>query len=187
MKPEKNETQLIVLNDSNLNWNKIYNARIAEGPGAGQICKMEEAYELAKQNGLDLVIFKKGFIKNSVNEPAIVKIMDFSKFCYEKKKKEKEIAKKQRETTQKTKEVKFHLGIGESDYNYKLEHIKEFLNDNDRVNCQIVLRGREKFNDVVINEFTRKLENDCKEFAVFSKQFTRQGNTISGILEKIRK
>lgn len=184
MKIDNNSNQVVVLNDSNLTWYKKFNARIVEGPGINTVCKMEDAYNVAKQNGIDVVIIKNGILKDGNCIPAIVKLIDYGKFLYDKKKREKENAKKQRESIQKVKEVKFHVGIDDGDYNYKLNHIKEFLDSGDKVNCQIVLRGREKFNDTLINSFVDKLTASCIEFADFIKKFDRQGNLISGILVK---
>lgn len=186
MKNEINSriNQFEVVDESNISWHRKFSARIVEGPNANTICKMEEAYEIAKNTGNDLIVIKKGFYKDGIDVPAIVKITDYNKFIYEQKKHEKENAKKQRESIQKVKEVKFHIGIGDGDYNYKLNHIKEFLENGDKVNCQIILRGREKYNENIIIEFLNRLTNDCEKFAEFVKKFNRNDNNISGLLIK---
>lgn len=145
-----------------------------------EITKGYNAIEIAEENNLDLVVI------NPNIKPMIVKIMDYKKFVYNQKKQEKEQAKKNRANIQKIKEVKFHLGIGENDYNYKINHIKEFIKDNCRVKCQIFLRGREvEMKDLAMDLVNRIIES-CSSFANQAGKTLINGNTINFEFLKIK-
>lgn len=143
-----------------------------------QITSGSNAFEIANNLGLDLVII------NSNVKPMIVKIMDYKKFVYNQKKNEKEQAKKNRASIQKLKEIKFHLNIGENDFNYKINHIKEFINDNCKVRCQIFLRGREIDLTEMIDKLCAKIIQSCSTFSTLQKHPVKAGNTLNFELVK---
>lgn len=97
----------------------------------------QDALKLANEKGLDLVEIA------AAAKPPVCKIMDYSKYKFEKIKKEKEAKKKQRQHQVDIKEIKFRPKIEEHDYNVKLKHIKRFLEDGDKVKIIIRYRGRE--------------------------------------------
>lgn len=138
-----------------------------------EITKGYKALEIAENNGLDLVVV------NPNIKPMIVKIMDYKKFVYNQKKQEKEQAKKNRANAVKVKEVKFHLNIGENDFNYKINHIKEFIEDNCKVKVQIFLRGRENDMKDFIKELVDRIIQACSEFATLAGKITYAGNTVN--------
>lgn len=123
--------------------------------------------------GLDLVII------NQKTTPVIGKIIDYQKFLYLQKKSEKEQLKKNKANAVKIKEVKFHLNIGKNDYDYKINHIKNFIDNGYKVKCQIFLRGREnEFKDLV-DEMTKQIIESCCEFSQLTDKPSSQGNTIN--------
>lgn len=138
-----------------------------------EITKGYKALEIAENNGLDLVVV------NPSIKPMIVKIMDYKKFVYNQKKQEKEQAKKNRANAVKVKEVKFHLNIGENDFNYKINHIKEFIEDNCKVKVQIFLRGRENDMKDFIKELIDRIIQACNEFATLAGKIMYAGNTVN--------
>lgn len=73
-------------------------------------------------------------------EPPVVKIIDFNKFLYLKKKKEKEIKNKTAKTV--IKEIRFGPNTDEHDFNFKLNHAKKFLEDGAKVKAYVHFRGR---------------------------------------------
>ena len=73
--------------------------------------------------------------------PPVCKLMDYSKFRYEKAKKAKEAKKKQKVI--QNKEVRFRPNIEENDLKTKVNKAREFLDDGDRVKITIMFRGRE--------------------------------------------
>lgn len=73
-------------------------------------------------------------------DPPVVKIIDYNKFLYLKKKKEKEIKSKTAKTV--IKEIRFGPNTDEHDFNFKLNHAKKFLNDGAKVKAYVHFRGR---------------------------------------------
>jgi translation initiation factor IF-3 len=95
----------------------------------------EEARQMAYDEGLDLV-------EVSANaDPPVCRIMNYDKFRYEQKKKQQEAKKKQ--TVIETKEIKFRPKTEEHDLAFKINHIKKFLSQKNKVKLTMRFRGRE--------------------------------------------
>ena len=73
--------------------------------------------------------------------PPVCKVIDFGKFMYEKKKKEKEAKKKQH--TIQVKELRFRPQTDDHDLEFKTRHAREFLEDGDKVKATVQFRGRD--------------------------------------------
>lgn len=108
----------------------------AEGENAG-IVSRDVALKMARDAGLDLVLIT----EQGREGVPIVKIVDYGKVLYAKKKKQAE-AKKHQKTVQ-IKEIKIRPKIGEHDYLTKLKQASQFLKDGKHVKITIVFRGRE--------------------------------------------
>jgi translation initiation factor IF-3 len=93
----------------------------------------EAAMEIARQEGLDLV----EVAANS--RPPVCRIMDYGKYKYEQKKKK---ASKQSHSAT-LKEVKMRPGTDQHDLNFKLNNVRRFLMDGDKVKVTVMFRGRE--------------------------------------------
>lgn len=104
------------------------------GEQAG-IVPTEVALDRADDAELDLVE-----VAPNANPP-VCRLMDYSKFKYEKAKKAKEAKKKQKII--QNKEVRFRPNIEDHDLNTKVTKAREFLDDGDRVKITIMFRGRE--------------------------------------------
>lgn len=107
-----------------------------EGKQIG-IMPTKEALRLARELGLDLVEVA------PLARPPVCKIMDYEKFLYDQKKRQKEAAKKQKIASD-LKEIRLNLGIGEHDLQFKLRNAEEFLKEGRRVRFVLRLRGRER-------------------------------------------
>ncbi|NPA68907.1 MAG: translation initiation factor IF-3, partial [Chlorobi bacterium] len=83
------------------------------------IYSLDEALRMADDMGLTLIE-----ISPNANPP-VCKILDFQKFIFEQKKKQKELKSKQQKVV--IKEIRFGPNIDEHDFNFKLEHAKKFL------------------------------------------------------------
>lgn len=125
---------------------------------------LAEALSVAKEKGLDLVEVAPGA------KPPVCKVMDFSKYKFEKIKKEKEAKKKQRQHQVDIKEIKFRPKIEEHDYNVKLKHIKRFLTEGDKVKIIIRYRGREMMFQSAGTEIINKVLADVEELGVMEKK-----------------
>jgi translation initiation factor IF-3 len=102
-----------------------------------KIVDIKEALNIAHSKNLDLV----EIVPNS--NPPVCKIIDFKKFLYEKKLKEKEMEKSQRKNASKIKEIRLTYNTGEHDLNFKLKHAINFLEKGDKVKATIFFSGRE--------------------------------------------
>lgn len=98
------------------------------------IYPIEEARKIAEQQGLDLV----EIAPNA--DPPVCRVIDYSKFKYEQKKREKEIKAK----TQKVvvKEIRFGPNTDEHDFNFKLKHARSFLEEGAKVKAYVHFAGR---------------------------------------------
>lgn len=99
-----------------------------------KIVSLQEALNISEQLGLDLVEI------NSSSNPIICKVCDYSKFLYEKKKKDKEKKNSNKHTL---KEVKLGAHIQQHDVDFKLKNTRKFLEHGDKVKAYIQFKGRE--------------------------------------------
>jgi len=119
----------------------------ADGTQLG-IKPLEEALKAAETEGLDLVEIA------PTAQPPVCRVMDYGKFKYEQSKKI-QLAKKKQVIIQ-VKEVKFRPKTDEHDYQFKLRHIRRFLEDKDKVKVSIRFRGREiAFSGQAVNILNR--------------------------------
>jgi translation initiation factor IF-3 len=102
------------------------------------IISSEEALNIAREQGLDLVLIA------PTAKPPVVKIMDYGKYKYQEEKKKKEAKKKQKRI--EVKEIKLSVKIADNDINYKVKHAREFLEAGKHVKFRVFLRGREMAN-----------------------------------------
>lgn len=96
--------------------------------------------------------------------------MDYSKYKFEKNKKEKEARKKQRQHQVDIKEIKFRPKIEEHDYNVKLKHIRRFLTDGDKVKVVIRYKGREMMFLNSGTELLDKIVADVEDLGTMEKK-----------------
>ena len=94
-----------------------------------------DAQTQARNAGLDLVEI------SPTSRPPVCRIMDYGKYRYDLSKKEKQ--SKRNAATTKVKEVQLHPSVGDHDYEVKMRHMKEFLEDGHRVKVSLYFRGRE--------------------------------------------
>lgn len=109
----------------------------------------------AEDMGLDVVVISPNA------KPPVVKIIDYNKFLYEKKKREKEIKAK----TQKTviKEVRFGPNTDDHDFEFKLNHAKGFLQDGAKIKAYVHFKGRaivfKDRGELLLLRFMKELED----------------------------
>jgi len=115
------------------------------------IVPLQEALKLAEEKGLDLVEIA------PQARPPVCKIMDYGKFKYELKKKEREARKKQKEHQIEVKDIRMKVRIDEHDLKVKLKHMREFLEDGDKVRVRIRFRGRENIHPELGEKLFKKI------------------------------
>lgn len=113
-----------------------------------------KALQLAEQRGLDLVEIS----PNAT--PPVCRVIDYSKFLYQQKKRQKELKAKQAKI--EIKEIRFGPQTDDHDYNFKLKHAKEFLSEGDKVKAYVFFRGRsilfKEQGEVLLLRFANDLE-----------------------------
>jgi translation initiation factor IF-3 len=112
------------------------------------------ARQLAEQQNLDLVEIS----PNAV--PPVCKIIDYSKFKYEQKKKQKEIKAKAQKTV--VKEIRFGPNTDDHDFNFKLKHAMKFLEEGAKVKSYVHFAGRsivfKERGEILLLKFAQALE-----------------------------
>src|SRR5574344_3100704 len=120
-----------------------------------RVVPIREALRIADEKELDLVMIS----PNAV--PPVCRVVDFSKFIYQLKKKQKEAKAKQVKI--EVKEIRFGPQTDDHDYNFKLQHAIGFLQDGDKVKAYVFFKGRSiLFKDqgeVLLLRFANDLED----------------------------
>jgi translation initiation factor IF-3 len=98
------------------------------------VYSIQEALKMAEELELDLVEISPNA------DPPVCKIVDYQKFLYQQKKKQKEI--KSKTTKVVLKEIRFGPQTDEHDYNFKLKHAQKFLEDGAKVKAFVFFKGR---------------------------------------------
>ena len=93
-----------------------------------------EALKMAQEQGLDLVEISPNA------DPPVCKIIDYNKFLYDKKKKEKEM--KANAKVSEVKEIRFTPNTDEHDFNFKAKHAENFLKEGNKVKAYVQFKGR---------------------------------------------
>ena len=132
------------------------------------------AVRLAREKGLDLVEVA------ATADPPVCRIIDFGKFQYENKKKANEAKKKQ--VTITVKEVKFRPGTDDHDYNFKMKHARQWLEEGDKVKATIFFRGREMAHPEIGHRILQRLITDLAEVAMPETMPRLEGNQMHTIL-----
>jgi translation initiation factor IF-3 len=126
----------------------------AEGEQHG-IVSTAQALEMAREAGLDLVEVA------DKERPPVCKIMDYGKFKYAQSKKSH-----QKTHQQKLKEIRVRPKTGDHDIETKIQQAKKFLEHNDKVQVNVLFRGREmqhiEEGQRVMNQLLEALQDSCK-------------------------
>lgn len=119
------------------------------------VMSTREAIQLAEEKGLDLVEIS----PNAA--PPVCRIIDYSKFLYQQKKRQKEMKAKQVKI--EVKEIRFGPQTDDHDYNFKLKYAKEFLSEGNKVKAYVFFKGRsilfKEQGEVLLLRFANDLED----------------------------
>lgn len=99
------------------------------------IIPVDEALRLAEERGYDLVEVA------PTARPPVCKLMDYGKFKYEQAKKDRDARKKQQNV--QLKEIRYRPAIEDHDFDFKTNHVAEFLGEGNKVKVTVMFRGRE--------------------------------------------
>ena len=142
----------------------------ADGAQLG-IVSSAQANAMAEEQGLDLV-------KISPNAtPPVCKIMDYSKFCYDQKKREKDAKKNQKVV--EIKEIRMSPSIDTNDFNTKVKAALKFLGDGNRVEVSVRFRGREMAHTNLGEKLLLEFAEVCAESATMEKNPKLEGRFMA--------
>lgn len=115
---------------------------------------IEKALTLAKEQELDLVEI------SPTADPPVCRIVDYNKFLYEKKKKEKEI--KAKAAKSELKEIRFGPNTDDHDFEFKTRHAIKFLEEGNKVKAYVQFRGRaivfQERGELILLKFAERLK-----------------------------
>jgi translation initiation factor IF-3 len=153
---------------------RVREVRLIREDGEQGIMSTQDALELAKEQGLDLVE-----VAPQANPP-VVKILDYGKYKFENEKKVRDSKKKQK--LLKLKEIRMQPKIDDHDLNFKSKHVGEFLAEGNKVKVTIRFRGRElahtELGLVVLKDVLAKIDGEY----VMDKPPAMEGRFMSMVL-----
>ncbi|WP_142455465.1 translation initiation factor IF-3 [Gracilimonas mengyeensis] len=129
--------------------------RVIKPDEGHEVTTVDRALQIAESYQLDLVeVAPKA-------KPPVCKVIDFGKFMYEKKKKEKEAKKKQH--TISVKELRFRPNTDDHDLEFKTRHARDFLEGGDKVKATVQFRGRDMLytekGELLLLQLAKELED----------------------------
>ena len=148
------------------------------GPNGEQlgIRPIKDAITLASYAGFDLVLI------NPNANPQVCKIMDYSKFKYETKKKQKENMKRQRETSLEIKEYRLSVTIDVHDFNTRVVNSQKYLEKGHKIKVSIRFKGREMAHPELGKEVLLRFATALENVAVIEQKPLLEGRYITMIL-----
>ena len=148
-----------------------------EGKQIGVVSR-EEALRMGQDQGLDLVEIGPTAV------PPVVKLIDYSKFLYQLKKKKQE--EKKKTVKSETKEVQMSPFIGAHDFEIKLKRAHEFIEQGDKVRFVLKFRGREITKPALGRAVFTKAIDSLKEVAKVEKEMHMEGKRLIMVLSKVK-
>ena len=137
------------------------------------VYSIQDAQRMAQEQGLDLVEISPNA------DPPVCRIIDYNKFLYEKKKKDKEMKAKAKQS--EVKEIRFTPNTDDHDFNFKAKHAEEFLKEGNKVKAYVQFRGRAiQFKDrgeLLLLKFAERLS----EFGVLEGMPKMEGKRMLAI------
>ena len=157
---------------------RVHDVRIVGEDIESTVMTTREALRLADEKGVDLVEISPNA------QPPVCRLIDYSKFLYQQKKKAKELKAKQVKV--EVKEIRFGPQTGdadEHDFQFKLKHAQEFLNDGNKVKAYVFFKGRsivfKEQGEVLLLRFANDLEDLAKVESMPSLEGKKMFLTLS--------
>ena len=131
---------------------------VGENVEPNLVIPIRQALAMAEQMELDLIEI------SPKADPPVCRIADYQKFLYQQKRKAKEIKAKQVKVV--VKEIRFGPQTDDHDYNFKLKHAENFLNEGAKVKAYVIFRGRsivfKEQGEILLLRFATDLEEIAK-------------------------
>lgn len=170
IKPKRNVPEELV--NENIHFREV----LVIGPEGEQLGTMmrREAIQTARDMGLDLYCVAPNA------QPPVCKILDFGKYHFNEQKKAREAKKKQHVT--EVKPLRLSPVIDQHDFDTKLAHAREWIEDGQKVRIDMKFRGRmitrKEVGEAVMNKFIEQIS----DIAQVDKKPSMEGNTMSVVL-----
>ena len=156
--------------------------RVINPNGSMDIMDRDEAIELAHSKNMNLVQIA---YNPSIHPGSVCKIIDYSKFKYEEKKRKKEQQKKIRANKVDVKEINFTIRIDDNDRRIKINHAKEFIQDGNIVKLSVVLAKRELNRLDYAKQLMKEILNEFDGIAKLEGTPSFEGRFLSCTIKKI--
>lgn len=160
---------------------KSHKVRLVSQDDGVEIMSRDEAISRAKVQHMNLVQIS---FNPSIFPGSICKIIDYAKFKYDEKKRQKEQQKKIRANRAELKEIKFTIRIDDNDKKIKIEHMKEFLSAGDAVKVSIILARREMDRLNLARDMMKEILSNFDGIARLDGKPSLEGRCMSCILKK---
>lgn len=148
------------------------------GPRGEQlgVKQIKDALTLASYAGFDLVLM------NANAKPAVCKIMDYNKFKYENKKRQKENLKKQRESNLDVKEYRLSVSIDIHDFDTRVKNSSKYLEKGHKIKVSIRFKGREMAHPELGKDVLLRFASALKDIAEIEQQPKMEGRIMTMML-----
>jgi translation initiation factor IF-3 len=147
-----------------------------ENPG---IVTLQEALRIAEELELDLVEI------SPAADPPVCKVIDYSKFLYQQKKKQKELKAKQTKIV--VKEIRFGPQTDDHDFNFKVKHAQKFLNEGAKVKAYVFFKGRSILFKEYGEELLKRFADELDEYGKLDQAPTLEGKRMIIVLSSKKK
>jgi len=138
------------------------------------VVPIDKALEYARERDLDLVEV------SAESKPPVCRVLDYSKYKYEQEQKAKAARKHQKQVN--VREIKLRPKIADNDYETKKNHVRRFLNGDDRVKVTIMFRGREQSHPERGTNLLMRLAEDVDDLAVIEQRPIQDGRNMTMLL-----
>ena len=148
------------------------------GPNGEQlgIKSIKDAITLSTYAGFDLVMI------NPNGNPPVCKVMDYNKFKYQNKKKQKENIKKQREANLEMKEYRLSVSIDIHDFNTRVNNSSKYLQKGHKVKASIRFKGREMAHTELGRDVLEKFAARLEDISIIEQAAKLDGRSMTMML-----
>ena len=174
------EVSIIASKERDLYLNEQIRAKevMVIGPNGEQlgVKPIKDALTLSSYAGFDLVLI------NPNGNPPVCKIMDYNKFKYENKKRQKENLKKQRENNLEIKEYRLSVTIDVHDFNTRLNNSSKYLEKGHKIKVSIRFKGREMAHQELGKNVLLRFADALNKISVIEQKPTLDGRVMTMVL-----
>lgn len=153
--------------------------RVIDPDGKTSVVTRNEAMRMAEEFELDLVEIA------PQAKPPVCKIIDYGKFVYELQKREKQ--QKRQQQQQQMKEIRFKWRTDTHDFNFKVKHARQFIEDGNKVKATVMFRGREITHKDIGAELLTRFVEEMIDIAKLDVDMKSEGKSMYVIMTPAKK